>query len=172
MSFYIRKVDTSKWEDELPDNQDVWDMAVDGITNCCKTYENSLSVWKTESLDPYSEENKKLLTAMAMSLDKPIAMTIIFLSDEEIQDLELELVENEGLTPYVEQASLHRDIANLTLKKIGLLGWTIHKKVNDDNEIKIISEKELVSFVKGIFPSADVLPEQKRSQRKWNNLYN
>lgn len=61
MSFYIRKVDTSKWEDELPEDGDVLDMAVDGITNCCKTYENCLSVWKTESLDPYSEQNKNFL---------------------------------------------------------------------------------------------------------------
>ncbi|HDC4470634.1 TPA: hypothetical protein O8U04_004429, partial [Enterobacter kobei] len=151
----IRKVDTSKWEDELPEDGDVLDMAVDGITNCCKTYENCLSVWKTESLDPYSEQNKKLLTAMAMSLDKPIAMTVVFLSDNEIDSLELELIENDGMTPYTEQASLHRDISNLTLKKIGHLGWVIHQKVNDDAEIKIISEEELVSFVKGIFPNAD-----------------
>lgn len=171
MSFYIRKVDTSKWEDELPEDGDVLDMAVDGITNCCKTYENCLSVWKTESLDPYSEQNKKLLTAMAMSLDKPIAMTVVFLSDNEINSLELELIENDGMTPYTEQASLHRDISNLTLKKIGHLGWTIHQKVNDDAEIKIISEEELVSFVKGIFPNADALPEEKRNQKKWKKIY-
>ncbi|MBN4758135.1 hypothetical protein [Enterobacter cloacae] len=171
MSFYIRKVDTSKWEDELPEDGDVLDMAVDGITNCCKTYENCLSVWKTESLDPYSEQNKKLLTAMAMSLDKPIAMTVVFLSDNEIDSLELELIENDGMTPYTEQASLHRDISNLTLKKIGHLGWVIHQKVNDDAEIKIISEEELVSFFKGIFPNADALPEEKRNQKKWKKIY-
>lgn len=42
---------------------------------------------------------------MAMSLDKPIAMTVVFLSDNEIDSLELELIENDGMTPT--QSKLH-----------------------------------------------------------------
>ncbi|WP_414465968.1 hypothetical protein [Klebsiella aerogenes] len=171
MSFYIRKVNTSKWEDALPQSNDFLDMSVDGITNCCKTSDNALSVWKTESQDIYSDENKRLITAMAMALDRPSAMTIIFFSDDDISSLGLDLKETRGQTPYDELADCHRDISNLTLKKIGSLAWKIHEKVNDDDEIKIVSEEEVIGFVRYLFPVVGELPNEKQHQKKWKALY-
>lgn len=171
MSFYIRKVDSSKWEDELPQDHNFLEMSVEGITNCCKTYDNALSIWKTDNRDPYSEQNKRLITAMAMSLDRPIAMTLIFLSDDELQTLDLDIVESPGDTPYEALVNLHRDIANLTLERMGRLAWKIHEKVNDDDEIKLIPVEEITSFVREIFPEVSALPPEKREQKKWKNIY-
>lgn len=171
MPFYIRKVDSSQWEDDLPSTHNFLDMAVDGITNCCRTSENTLSIWKTDNRDPYSLENQKLITAMAMSLDRPIAMTFVFLSDEELQALGLEIVESPGYTPYDELVHNHRDISNLTLERMGRLAWKIHEKVNDDNEMKLIPEEDITLFVKSIFPDANALPAEKREQKKWKKIY-
>jgi len=171
MSFYIRKVDTSKWEDDLPETDNFLDMSVDGITNCCRTFENALSVWKTESQDIFSDENKRLITAMAMALDRPVAMTIIFLSDKDINDLGLDLLATKGQTAFAEMAECHRDISNLTLNKIGHLAWKIHNKVNNDEEIKLVSEEDLIKFVKFSFPEVSELPKDKQQQKRWKALY-
>lgn len=171
MAFYIRKVDSTQWEDELPVNHNILEMAVDGITNCCKTSGNTLSIWKTDSNDPADLENQKLLTGMAMALDRPVAFTYIFLSDDEIDSLALELQDSPGDTPFEEMASCHRDIANLTLEKMGELAWIIHSKVNDDAEMNIIAEEELSGYTRKFFPNASVLPIEKRNQKRWKRLY-
>lgn len=171
MAYFIRKVDSTQWEDELPSEHNILNMAVDGITNCCKTYGNTLSIWQTSSNDPLSDENKRLLTGMAMSLDRPLPFTFIFLSEEELQRLELELESSPGDTPFVEVASSHRDISNLTLEKMGELAWVIHGKVNNDDEIKLVGAEDVVQYTKDIFNKLDDLPVEKRAQKKWKGLY-
>lgn len=171
MTYFIRKVDSTQWEDELPSEHNILNMAVDGITNCCKTSGNTLSIWQTSSNDPLSEENQKLLTGMAMSLDRPIPFTFIFLSLEELQSLGLELEYSLGDTPFVEVASSHRDISNLTLQKMGELAWVIHGKVNDDEEMKLVAADDLIQYTKSLFNKVDDLPDEKKSQKKWRGLY-
>lgn len=170
MSYYIRKVDSQYWEDELPQDNHL-NMAVDGVTNCCRTSSNALSIWKTESNNPYDDYNKKLLAAIALGRDGPAPITFIFLSDDDLSSLELALKQTPGNTSYVEFIDNHRDIINLTLDKIGRLAWVIHEKVNNDNEYNIISFEEITDFTKGIFQEVSSLPEKNQGDRKWKRIY-
>ncbi|WP_404652235.1 hypothetical protein [Raoultella terrigena] len=170
MSYYIRKVDSQYWEDILPEDNHL-NMSVDGVTNCCKTSSNALSIWKTESNNPYDDYNKKLLTAIALGRDGPAPMTFIFLSDDELAGLELTLDATPGNTSYNEFVDKHRDIINLTLDKIGRLAWAIHKKVNNDDDYNIVSCEEIMDFTKDIFPDINSLPEKNKGDRKWKRIY-
>ena len=58
MSYYIRSVKHDFWEGELPEDGYL-SMSVDGITNCCQTSSNALSIWETDSLDIYDDNNKR-----------------------------------------------------------------------------------------------------------------
>ena len=170
MSYYIRRVDAKYWDDALPDDNHL-NMSVDGVTNCCKTSSNALSIWKTESNDPYDDYNKKLLAAIALGRDGPAPITFIFLSDKELSDLGLALKQTPGLTSFSEFVDKHRDIVNLTLDKIGRLAWVIHQKVNDDDDYNIVSGEEIIDFTKSIFPDVNSLPEKNKVQRKWKSIY-
>lgn len=171
MTYFIRKVSSEQWEDELPENNETLEMAVDGITNCCRTSDNTLSVWRTSSRDPRSEENRKILIGMAMSRDRPAPFSFIFLSEEELVSLNLKLENSLGDTPYTEIASAHCDISELTLKKMGDLAWVIHEKVNDDAEITIVAEQEISEYTRCIFKTVEDLPHEKKIQKKWRGLY-
>jgi len=54
---------------------------------------------------------------------------------------------------------------------MGELAWVIHGKVNDDDEMMLVAEEELKEFTKTLFPKVDQLPDEKRAQKKWRNLY-
>ncbi|HDS7794632.1 hypothetical protein ACRAOD_16645 [Raoultella ornithinolytica] len=170
MSYYIRRVNSDFWEDNLPEDGYL-SMPVDGITNCCRTSSNTLSIWKTESLDIYDENNKKLLAAIALVYDRPIPLTFIFLSDEELLDAGLTLDETLGDTPVDECKDKHRDISNLTLNTIGKLAWIIHEKVNNDGCYNLITAEDVSLFTKELFPEINTLPEKNQGQKKWRNLY-
>lgn len=172
MSYYIRRVNSDFWEGNLPEDDDYLSMSVDGITNCCKTSSNALSIWKTDSLSIHDECNKKLLSAIALVYDKPRPLTFIFLSDDELSSIGLELDVTPGDTPVVEYQGEHRDICKLTLDSIGKLAWIIHQKVNDDNSYNLVSAEEICNFTKEMFPDVDALPDKNKADRKWRNIYN
>ncbi|MDY7622545.1 hypothetical protein ABUK00_07740 [Raoultella planticola] len=171
MSYYIRSIKSEFWENELP-NGGHMTMPTDCITNCLKTTSNSLSIWKTESLEIHDECNKNLLAAIALSVDRPKQYKVVFISDEELEELGLTLAETLGDTPFEEYQHTHRDITNLTLDTIGKFAWLIQSKVNDDGEfIDIVSVEEVVDFIKNIFPDKDSLPDKPKSCKKWRDIY-
>ncbi|HCB0506775.1 TPA: hypothetical protein MYN45_004210 [Klebsiella variicola subsp. variicola] len=170
MSYYIRRVNSEFWEDELP-KDGYLSMPVDGITNCCKTFSNTLSIWKADSLDIYDASNKKLLAAIALVYDRPRPLTFIFLTDEELSSIGLILDETPGDTPVEDYRPKHRDICSLTLDTIGKLAWIIHEKVNNDDCYNLITAEEVSEFTKEMFPEFDLLPEKNKAQKKWSCLY-
>ncbi|HBS3519831.1 hypothetical protein ACNPNM_04130 [Klebsiella variicola] len=170
MSYYIRSVKSDFWEGELPEDGYL-SMSVDGITNCCQTSSNTLSIWETDSLDIYDDNNKRLLTAIALIYDKPRPLTFIFLTDEELSSIGVTLQETPGATPVEDCKEKHRDICKLTLDSIGKLAWIIHKKVNSDDFYNLVSEDEVSGFTKEMFPEFDSLPEKNKTQKKWRGLY-
>ncbi|HHC4240655.1 MULTISPECIES: hypothetical protein [Klebsiella pneumoniae complex] len=170
MSYYIRSVKHDFWEGELPEDGYL-SMSVDGITNCCQTSSNALSIWETDSLDIYDDNNKRLLTAIALIYDKPRPLTFIFLTDDELSSIGVTLHETPGATPVEDCMGKHRDICKLTLDTIGKLAWIIHEKVNSDDCYNIVTEDEVSGFTKEIFPELDSLPEKNKQQRKWRSLY-
>lgn len=170
MAYYIRRVNCDYWEDPLPE-EGYLQMPVDGVTNCCRTTSNALSIWKTDSLDIHAEDNKKLLSAIALVYDRPIPLTFIFFSDEELHELGVTLDSTPGDTPVEDQKDKHRDISNLTLDTIGKLAWMIHGKVNNDESYHIVSSEEITTITKQIFPIVDELPEKNKNQKKWKGIY-
>ncbi|HIE8673090.1 hypothetical protein [Klebsiella variicola] len=170
MSYYIRSVKSDFWEGELPEGGHL-SMSVDGITNCCQTSSNALSIWKTDSLDVYDDNNKRLLAAIALIYDKPRPLTFVFLSDEELSSIGVTLQETPGATPVEDYKEKHRDICKLTLDSIGKLAWIIHEKVNSDDYYNLVTEDEVSGFTKEMFPDIDSLPEKNKIQKKWRGLY-
>ncbi|MCV5527097.1 hypothetical protein OFN18_34065, partial [Escherichia coli] len=63
--YYIRRINPLRWNGDLPKDGNYLSLGTDGITNCCKTTDNELSIWLTDSKNPESENNKKVLAVIA-----------------------------------------------------------------------------------------------------------
>ncbi|CAH6248598.1 hypothetical protein V5043_23310 [Enterobacter kobei] len=172
MAYYIRKVTPTKWNGEKPDDGNYLKLGTDGVTNCCRTTDNELSIWKTDSNDPQSDENKTLLAAIATGSDRPATMDFIFISDTELQENELSLKETPGKTPIESMRNLHRDIDHLDIDKLGKLGMLIHEKVNSDDDIHRVSQSTIKQYVRSNFPDGSVDGEILKSIDGWSRLYN
>lgn len=172
MTYYIRKVTPSKWSGSTPKDRDYLKLGTDGITNCCRTTANELSIWKTDSNDPLSDENKVLLAAIATGSDRPATMDFIFISDEDIQENGLSLKETKGKTPIESMQSLHRDIEDLDVEKLGKLGVLIHEKVNNDEEIHRVSQSTIKQYVRTIFPEGTDNANTLKNIDGWSRIYN
>lgn len=169
--YYIRRVNPLRWNGYLPENGDYLSLGTDGITNCCKTTDNELSIWLTDSKDPYSENNKKVLAIIAAGSEKPSTIDFIFISDEEFNERELTLKETPGKTAVSSMRYLHRDIENLDVKKLAILGLLIHEKANDDNEIHRVSASKIKEYVRQSFLDGTPQAEEIKSIDGWSKIY-
>lgn len=172
MAYYIRKVTPAKWNGEIPDDGNYLKLGTDGVTNCCRTTENELSIWKTESNDPQSDENKTLIAAIATGSDRPATMDFIFISDEELEKNNLSLKVKPGKIPIESMRNLHRDIENLDIDKLGRVGILIHRKVNSDAEIHRVSQSKIKQYVKSEFPDGSAESDILKSIDGWSKVYN
>ncbi len=87
MTYYVRKIARSKWPQEiLSDNTEkaqlqINSVSADAITNCIKTTQNKLSLWKVEERTDTIEDIIPLL----VGFDKPDTCDIIYISEEDLK---------------------------------------------------------------------------------------
>jgi hypothetical protein len=170
--YYIRRINPLRWNGSLPEEDDYLSLGTDGITNCCKTTDNELSIWLTDSKDPESENNKKVLAVMAAGSEKPSTIDFIFISEEEFTERDLTLKKTDGKTAVSSMRYLHRDIESLDVKKLAILGMLIHKKANDDNEIHRVSASKIKQYVRHVFKDGTPQAEEIKSIDGWSKVYN
>lgn len=170
--YYIRRINPLRWNGNLPTDGDYLSLGTDGITNCCKTTDNELSIWLTDSKDPESENNKKVLAVIAAGSEKPSTIDFIFLSEDEFNERELTLKETPGKTAISSMRYLHRDIENLDVKKLAILGLLIHEKANNDDEMHRVSTSKIKNYVRESFRNGTEQAEEIKSIDGWSKIYN
>ena len=170
--YYIRRINPLRWNGDLPEDGNYLSLGTDGITNCCKTTDNELSIWLTDSKDPESENNKEVLAVIAAGSEKPSKIDFIFISEDEFNERELTLKETPGKTAVSSMRYLHRDIENLDVKKLAILGMLIHEKANDDNEMHRVSASKIKQYVRDVFKEGTPQAEEIKSIDGWSKVYN
>jgi len=131
MSLYIRKILMSKWKPKspLPPNLNYLAIGTDGVTNCCKTDGNTISLWRVDSEELVSVNDKKVISTLATNGGSLSPIDCIFMTDEEIKELGLVIEQTEGFTLIPEIKGLHFDIRDLNLDSLSRLGYFINVKV-------------------------------------------
>lgn len=111
MSYYIRKIARSKWqENQLSTNEvdainEVKNVKADAITNCIKTTGNKLSLWKVDEKRDVIED----IVPLIVGFERPDTCDIIYISDKvfEEEGIELEQSPEDANTPIEELRQYH-----------------------------------------------------------------
>lgn len=160
--YYIRKL--SKESDierllmqNLPD-----DIPADFISQNMRTHSNTLSVWRTPTLDQDSDEYKDAIRAALLAgTDFNKKSQFLIISDNDLAEYDIRIDDSEiGETGYKGHGNLHSNICQLTFKKLGDLIRVFSQSsqqperrpvISKAGNIAIISEllqQELIDFTK------------------------
>ena len=163
MSYYIRKIARSKWqENQLSTNEvdainEVKNVKADAITNCIKTTGNKLSLWKVDEKRDVIED----IVPLIVGFERPDTCDIIYISDEVLkeEDIELEQSPEDDNTPIEELKQYHYNaivgnyeglgkFAKIVLRSLGNHKRFKGKEVKDKLKDMLNSheiEKEMIS---------------------------
>lgn len=115
MSLLIRKVNKAKWVQSDIENDS--DVSADAITNCLRTTRNTLSVWQINTEDDLDNA----ILALVSNQDHLEAIDVVILEEESIRQYNIRIVTTPGETPIAELSQTHRDLADLTYSKLGII---------------------------------------------------
>lgn len=131
MALFVRKIDYGKWaqrkilEGEQP--------SADAITNCLKTTRNTLSLW---SIRDESELDEAVL-AIAAQGDHLDTIDVLKINPSLISEMKLNIVESQGLTPYITFVNNHLDIVELDYVSIGIVAQIIVESIRNGGRKRV-----------------------------------
>jgi hypothetical protein len=130
MSLFVRKIEKNKWMKKDFTFQGV--APADAITNCMKTKDNKLSVWKIH--DDCAIE--QAVVAIAVSGDHLDTFDIVYFDENELEKKEIFIDSSLGKTAYKDMASNHMDIVELDYTKLGRLSEIIINELVNKRDIR------------------------------------
>lgn len=130
MSILIRRINRAKWEQIINEEDDDVDVSADAITNCLKTSNNDLSVWKIANI---TELDNAILALITGSMQTKLSTLHYVMIDEELLlKSGLTINNTDGDTAVIELKKTHNDISNLTYKKLGIVKNHILESIKNE----------------------------------------
>lgn len=117
MPLLVRRINRAKWEQIDFNSTD--DVSADTITNCLRTFNNELSVWKIENMSELDDAILALITGSKQSKLRTLHYVII--DEALIIDNKIDLKETNGDTVVGDLVKMHKDITALTYVKLGII---------------------------------------------------
>jgi len=145
MSFLLRKVSLSKWQqnkDKCPD-----EFTADAITGCTRTTRNTLSVWNSDSIDFDSDEVKNLVVALAVTMREPAAIDLLWLEQSWLEENGININATPGESLYQAINEKHRDLDNLNHRGLAIVGMHIVERLKTPNNYTRWPKPELIKLV-------------------------
>ncbi len=145
MDLLIRKFIPSKWDKNK--SKTLQNYSAEAITICTKASGNALSTWATNSTNLSDPHNKKIIAALATSMQSPQTFDIIFFRKSELQELGLTTSNcpSESLISSIN--GFHEDIVNIDYNKLGIIAEHIVQKMQDSALRARISKKDVLNIV-------------------------
>jgi len=127
MSLLVRKIDKAKWlQNDIVRGEDI---SADAITNCMKTYRNTLSAWQIDN-DAEIDDAVLAIVSSHQHLD---TIDIVCISKDRLDQNGINMKSTPGRTPVEDLTNKHIDIANLTYKTLGDVAYHIVKAFCEQN---------------------------------------
>lgn len=145
MSYLLRKISRKKWDENI--NVTAEEITADAVTCCTKTSSNTLSVWYSANPDFDSEEVKTLIYALASNMDRPDAIDLVWLNEEELLNLGIEIEETIGQSKCEAANPLHRDLSKLRHKELGVVGIHILTQLGHEEYYKRITRAQIIKIM-------------------------
>lgn len=115
MAYYVRRIARAKWtlldksSDEVIENY-----RADAIANDMRTFDNTLSFWRAESMDP--EDFEPVIVINSLLGDNIKKLDLLCIPEESL--LGFDLVQVDGNTIVYEYKGLHYNLVSLTIKRL------------------------------------------------------
>ncbi len=118
MSILIRRINRAKWEQIINEDDNI-DVSADAITNCLKTSNNDLSVWKIANI---TELDNAILALITGSMQTRLStLHYVMIDEDALLKSGLTINNTDGDTAVVDLKKTHNDISNLTYIKLGIV---------------------------------------------------
>lgn len=112
----------------------------DIVTNCLRTTDNTLSLWKVSS----EEEIEKAVIALSSRRDNVQKFDYILIPEDIMDEIGLILKDSDGKSPLKSFNDKHCDIIELNYSKMGIVVKLIQDLLkNDENSIKRVHLSEV-----------------------------
>lgn len=182
MAIYIRKVTKGKWDWRNPVDSNLLgsDLGTDGITNCCRTSSNTLSIWMVDSDQLSTDNDKKIVATLATNGGGLSAIDCIFISDDDLAGCGVNIRQVNGDSLISDIVSLHYDICDLNVLSLGNLGVLINKKISGEATsgdivsqpvIKRIDVASIKSYISTFIPKASEQGKQLVLKSGFSKVY-
>lgn len=163
MSILVRRIARAKWGDEI--TQDTSDVPADAITNCLKTTNNTLSVWKIESEEELNDAILALITGK--SQERFSKVDYVLIDECKLINNGLSLVDSDGDTIVDELVKKHKNISDLSYSKLGIIKDIILECINK-GKYKFITRENIKKLVKSSI-EAGKLQKEKLNEKLIDN---
>lgn len=114
-------------------------LPADAVTTDLRTTQNELSVWKIQDESQLDD----VFVALASNCDSIGTMRVVMISDDALQNLQIEEEECEGDTPDESYNNLHCNMIHLNYESVGSLAMVIIDCLKDKNVWKSKSRSEI-----------------------------
>ena len=131
MSILVRRINRAKWQQVLNED-DTSDSSADAITNCLKTTNNDLSVWKIDTIKGLEKAILALITGRQQT--KLSTLHYVLLDETVVLEKGLSLTDSAGDTVVDSLKNSHKDISKLTYHKLGIIKDLILVKLEENEE--------------------------------------
>jgi len=131
MSILVRRVNRAKWQ-KMINEDDATDPSADAITNCLKTTNNDLSVWKIDTIEGLEDAILALITGHQQT--KLSTLHYVLLDENVILEKGLLLKESPGDTAVVDLKNAHKDLTKLTYFRLGIIKDLIIERLVESEE--------------------------------------
>lgn len=152
MPLLIRRINRAKWE-----CIEANDVSADAITNCLKTYQNDLSVWRINSETELDDAILALITGAKQT--KLSTLHYVIINEEIVTNKGLNLKTTLGDTSAECLKEKHRDISNLTYTKLGIIKDIILESIRK-NDSNFLTKVQLRKLIKEAIESGKLLKEK------------
>ena len=140
MAYYVRKIARTKWQEQPLSNdateaeKEVKKVSADAITNCTKTTENKLSLWRVEEKSETIEDIIPLITGF----DRPDTCDVIYISEDDLleEGLTIEQSSKDANTPIEELKKFHYNAVVSDYEGLGKFAKVVLKSLKNHKRFK------------------------------------
>lgn len=140
MAYYVRKISRSKWQATPLSNDsekailEVKGVSADAITNCIKTKENKLSLWRVEDKNEVIED----IIPLIIGFERPDTCDVIYISEDTFLDegIFIEQSLKDANTPIEELKQYHYNAIIYDYDGLGKFAKVVLKSLNNHKRFK------------------------------------
>ena len=140
MAYYVRKIARSKWQEthlssnEAQAREEVKRVKADAITNCIKTSDNKLSLWRVDDKKDSIDD----IVPLIIGFERPDTCDVVYISEEVFSEeqITLEQSSDDANTPIEELKQYHYNAIVKDYEGLGKFVKVVLKSLDNHKRFK------------------------------------